>query len=697
MSMQLFPKLKIDEENLTEYSGESNYEPYTGIILDPEDNVFKTTSGMFRDKKEFYEKLSARGYVVSKVFEKKVFDWIEENAKTTLEAYLMLSTAFSKWKGNNLLNDYYTKLLNDIPQLNRERMKGNPNTRGDFNQEKESVLEEDIVPTNIEGMEYWSTSKVTVIPVNNDSIEYSAEEKTLNPSLNQQVYDKCKVVPKGIAESMNINDFLKQIIDLRSNTSLVVSLYKDMSSGNHQVIENPVFVNQENPQESPTNFLINIESYGTLKKATNSDGKTPISNKNGGRVSFKKDDPLFVLRNKAVFTMANDIGSFGQDFKNVDAQTVNAKEINDINDQITKDLILNSNDPEIEKAIDELIDTAETLKNRLSDLLQNNPKYLLTSNNVKKLGPDAEELKQEYETAKRDKIGVSTGYFDKEKTEKVTPTDLKLLAIKYNAKDNQSMIHGIAKREKEILNKVTELAKSIIPSTNECISNTKRSIDDLVSLISNKYSAAGSNVLDRCSEISDLKLQLEFQKTKLKKLLAKKANQQKSKSLPITGWSSGGYKAAYTTTQDDLNVGKGIHNLTKEESVEEIIPIVDDMPPGKHVNYNANLDYIDYPTYGAISSPGAFNTGGTFMTEQDEHWGWVHEKLNQELFEGTKLRPEVREALLRIAEKFETSLGLSIKPVDVYFTGSSANFNYNDSSDIDLHLVYDFEQPCQLL
>ena len=156
--------------------------------------------------------------------------------------------------------------------------------------------------------------------------------------------------------------------------------------------------------------------------------------------------------------------------------------------------------------------------------------------------------------------------------------------------------------------------------------------------------------------------------------------------------SGSGYKAKYTTTQDDLKVGQGIHNMSKEESVEEKIPVVDDMPPGKHVNYNANLDYIDYPTYGAITSPGAFNTGGTFMTEQDEHWGWVHEKLNQELFEGTHLRPEVREALLRIAEKFKTTLGLNIEPVDVYFTGSSANFNYNDLSDIDLHLVYDFEQ-----
>ena len=47
---------------------------------------------------------------------------------------------------------------------------------------------------------------------------------------------------------------------------------------------------------------------------------------------------------------------------------------------------------------------------------------------------------------------------------------------------------------------------------------------------------------------------------------------------------------------------------------------------------------------------------------------------------------------MRIAGKFQNALGLNIDPVDVYFTGSGANFNYNELSDIDLHLVYDFEQ-----
>ena len=112
------------------FSDNPNYEKYKGIVLDPETNKFKIVSGLFTDKKDFYEKMYKRGLVSRKVFEADVFDWIKKNAKNTLDAYMLFSTAFSKWKGNNMLSDYYVKLLNDIPRLNREKQKGNPNTRG---------------------------------------------------------------------------------------------------------------------------------------------------------------------------------------------------------------------------------------------------------------------------------------------------------------------------------------------------------------------------------------------------------------------------------------------------------------------------------------------------------------------------------------------------------------------------------------
>ena len=55
--------------------------------------------------------------------------------------------AFSKWRGNNMLDEYYVKLLNDVPKLNRERLKGNPNTRDAGKQESAELKEYDNLDT----------------------------------------------------------------------------------------------------------------------------------------------------------------------------------------------------------------------------------------------------------------------------------------------------------------------------------------------------------------------------------------------------------------------------------------------------------------------------------------------------------------------------------------------------------------------
>jgi hypothetical protein len=146
----LFPELDITLQEDSENT--ENYEPYTGIVLDPEDNLFKTVSGVFKDKKDFYKKLTSRGYVVRKVFEKVVFDWIEENAQSNLDAYMLYSTAFSKWRGNNMLDEYYVKLLNDVPKLNRERQKGNPNTRDAGKQESVELAESELLVVGCEAL-----------------------------------------------------------------------------------------------------------------------------------------------------------------------------------------------------------------------------------------------------------------------------------------------------------------------------------------------------------------------------------------------------------------------------------------------------------------------------------------------------------------------------------------------------------------
>ena len=66
-----------------------------------------------------------------------------------------------------------------------------------------------------------------------------------------------------------------------------------------------------------------------------------------------------------------------------------------------------------------------------------------------------------------------------------------------------------------------------------------------------------------------------------------------------------------------------------------------------------------------------------------------HEKLSVKLWKEEKLKPEIREQLLRIADVFIDYLGIQIDVVDITMTGSYANYNYTPYSDIDLHIIVD--------
>lgn len=65
----------------------------------------------------------------------------------------------------------------------------------------------------------------------------------------------------------------------------------------------------------------------------------------------------------------------------------------------------------------------------------------------------------------------------------------------------------------------------------------------------------------------------------------------------------------------------------------------------------------------------------------------IHSRLNPRLFEDEKLRPEVRRALLKIAENFREFIGVDIDVVDITVTGSNAAYAYTETSDLDLHLM----------
>lgn len=64
-----------------------------------------------------------------------------------------------------------------------------------------------------------------------------------------------------------------------------------------------------------------------------------------------------------------------------------------------------------------------------------------------------------------------------------------------------------------------------------------------------------------------------------------------------------------------------------------------------------------------------------------------HDELNPKLFANQRLKPEIRQGLLKIAEHFQDFIGVELTIVDITVSGSNAAFSYTEYSDIDLHLV----------
>lgn len=675
MKNSIYPELIIEDLDIKEYAADSAYEEYTGIVLDPEDQVFKTVSGSFHDKKDFYEKLTKRGFVVRKVFEKRVFDWIEKNAKTTLEAYLMFSTAFSKWKGNNLLDSYYVKLLNDIPQLNREKIKGDPNSIGTQKTE-ESVLDETWENLSIDGINDWAKHTVTVMPVDDPTNELEISRVKFDPSI-QKAIENYRILNRPTEFKTYLNKYLQ------TSPEFLRALGKEIDPVNRDTkfkfydptkdIKSPLYTGGTNPNS----FYLKIDG----NTVTNIDGTPFILNKAGildwYRALGNKNKTLPQMDPKSILNLQQAVTK-----QNSDTQLLNAAA------DLEKTLeILNNTELDLNKT-----------KTALKQLVKSDIKTIVNSSDWPKYVSQKDHDKaQEF---KKDLTNFANPELTKEERYK--------LYQKYDAENQPTAINNLKSQEKDFY---TKLANTIaIPD------NIDNQIQWLEEYIDNVMRFDLSDNYTKKERLDKLRQSL----ANLKKLKNKPEIRVKNKlttnysypdaspvDAPRTGYidQPKGAKAKHTTTQADLDINQGIHSFGKESAwgniintlKENYIPVVDDQIPAKYVNYGASGTYADLPADGVISNPGSvFKTGGTFISEDQEadpQWdNRAHDTLNQDLFEGNHLRPEVREALLRIAGKFQNTLGLNIDPVDVYFTGSGANFNYNELSDIDLHLVYDFEQ-----
>ena len=66
-------------------------------------------------------------------------------------------------------------------------------------------------------------------------------------------------------------------------------------------------------------------------------------------------------------------------------------------------------------------------------------------------------------------------------------------------------------------------------------------------------------------------------------------------------------------------------------------------------------------------------------------------ELNPALWDGDELKSRLRLQLLKIAKYFYKFLDISAPVNDVTLTGSNANYNWTDKSDIDLHILINYK------
>lgn len=71
----------------------------------------------------------------------------------------------------------------------------------------------------------------------------------------------------------------------------------------------------------------------------------------------------------------------------------------------------------------------------------------------------------------------------------------------------------------------------------------------------------------------------------------------------------------------------------------------------------------------------------------------IHDTLNPKLFDTNTnlLLPDVRKQIIEIVSKFEDYIQVPIMIADIQLVGSNVSYNYTDTSDLDVHIIANFE------
>jgi hypothetical protein len=81
-----------------------------------------------------------------------------------------------------------------------------------------------------------------------------------------------------------------------------------------------------------------------------------------------------------------------------------------------------------------------------------------------------------------------------------------------------------------------------------------------------------------------------------------------------------------------------------------------------------------------------------WISETEERNDFYKKELNPSFWQGDSFDPEVRKKLLKIASDFYEALKITVPIKDIQLTGSLANYNWTDKSDLDVHVLIDFSE-----
>ena len=760
---------------------------FSAIVMDPEANAFKVVEGRFENKKDAYERLTQRGYVVRKVLETPIFDWIKANAADNIEAYAMFSTAFSKWRGNNMLNDDYERLLNDIPQLNREKVKGNPGTIGEaVSEDGKVIIEEpddefsDRYTLRIYPLEGGRRDKVPGKRFGNNVGKEFNNVKLLNDRFvkNATNYNKDGTFKAKILDNKKLysdlyhwknekaNDvefFEIEIFDKRGEylgKTIIRSTTIETSYAN-KVVDKLDFYDKNFGADDPdkisrnTTMIKNLKDLNTVRAALNNviiANNEVLANdevSNTEKTVAGKDRKAAVKNYWNVMNQQN-LGSTVQNAYKQGLKTFTQKEY-DFSKKIGKRLGQVTNmaglgtledrvklGSTLSLELDKLRQLA-SLRNEYFKALDAHKNITRVLNNMDLTSEDANEDLLAMLSLKQSEAGMKSKNLVNELKTLVKEVLAALPEKRSFANDKMFFEY-----EKGLIDVITDPDFTL---TQTGIEKFPEYSDDLKVLYTNfDKMRQDAKFINKLNKKGDAVKKPSFENPKFsngelgsgmanyidnKKLSKALSKQVMGEPVKLKSTSS-------TLTRDYGNTLNTATTLLKNKSlsieerntqINSLRDNIDDLKANINKEYKTNnpdklakkdrmlntlsklenmLDkvntkYVDesitYDNYGAdiaderarnsngfATSHVGFGPQGTFVEDK------THETLNPAIFEGDTIIPEVRDALLDIAIAFKESLDLNTEPKDVYLTGSCANYNYNENSDLDVHLVYDYEK-----